>query len=281
MNNSRITTSYASVVGRKHAERGLDNQDCVAVDRIEVDNGVHVTVSALADGAGSSEFGGEASQLAVARFMERSRNVLAATLEFEQSALPDMMKSCFQYARDGVLCLDRTEEHHTTLIGCWILDRGSAGIVAAIASVGDGVSIAVTGPRRHEIVKNMLPITKGEYPNMTLFLTSEDWEQVWHFAFLEAFEMLFLSTDGLDRVYFEEVFLEEDPAQEYYARYRYGVVPNEQYVLRLRDGICREELDNEQIQHILSSDLCMEHNGDDKALILHGIRDSAPSAEEQ
>jgi hypothetical protein len=169
-NNGRCwLVTAASQAGMTHVGRGEPCADAFAIGEIGA-----VLVLALADGAGSARFGGQAARFAVQEAVRVSRALYPNGSEEREPC--EFLREVFRGTlagllhqisawRDALAEPLRLSDYHTTLLLAVVSDShllvGNIGDGWLIARGGDGIARAVAPPPR------------GEYCNETFFLTSE------------------------------------------------------------------------------------------------------------
>jgi serine/threonine protein phosphatase PrpC len=183
----------ASVRGASHAKAGQPCQDAHAAVVFAGD----ILVAAVADGAGSAAFAGEAAAMAVRRAVEtaqgRTREQLYEHGEQRVTLCEALREARLTLEQEAEARRVSTREFATTLIVLIATPE-----VAAAAQVGDGA--AIVGAADGSLHALTAP-QSGEYINETTFLTSPDALETAQFAIWRGTAAhLALLTDGLQRL---------------------------------------------------------------------------------
>ena len=116
--------------------------------------------------------------------------------------------------------------------------------------------------------RNISKLTKGEFINQTAFFTSNRWKEALHIEVVENPLGLFLSSDGLNNVYFKYFIVEENTqTEDTYKRWIWDVELNEDYIWNFYNAIKQEKMDNELLEKVLNAPEILEINNDDKSFI--------------
>jgi hypothetical protein len=237
-----------------------------------------VHIFALADGAGSSVYGGASAQLATKAFIHKLEELFQFNIFLSEETVKTHMFKAFEHARSVIFSNLINDDHvgspskcHTTLIGACIVlyNNAETNPLVCFAGVGDGVVICKCGNDNADgkYFESILPITKGEYENQTMFLTSEDWGKVWFFRTVQDCQAFFIASDGLNHIYYEEKPESELDNVPYYKRFQWEVIPIEKYLDKLLNQL--PNWDSQILQNeFLTNPKLMEINDDDKSLIL-------------
>jgi hypothetical protein len=158
----------ATVAGTSHVREQLPCQDSCVTARYPLPDGHEALIVAVADGAGSAQFGGRGAQLAGEIARDHMVNWLAAA-EW-RPPVPAQVTEWFSGVRRALEETAQAEdlplrELATTLLLLLVWPQG-----AAYGHIGDG-GIAVDHGAGLELV--FWP-EAGEYANMTRFITDED-----------------------------------------------------------------------------------------------------------
>ena len=110
---------------------------------------------------------------------------------------------------------------------------------------------------------------KGEYANTTVFLTSNIWYKIATFGEIDGVDYLFVSSDGLDKIFFKTKVIKEINENDcpIYMKYiwKFEVFNNTINLLRKFSSRIIQE---KELYNFLTSEKCMYINSDDKSLIL-------------
>ena len=239
----------ASVVGVTHRREKLPCQD--AFRHTVLSSGDAIVV--VADGAGSAAKAGQGSALIVEHLTARLETALMAERPASPGQWRVLMRDAFAQAR-GVL------EEHAATTGSRFEDYAAAVIAAVLgadwtvaALIGDCGIVVLD--QADELI-SMCPPQRGEYVNMTNFLTSNSaLERLDTCVLCERVQAAAILTDGL-------LDLALDSATN---------VPSSGFFLPLfafTRGIDDEGLALRQLRRFLDSNSVNRHTGDDKTVVL-------------
>lgn len=184
-----------SVTGVSHDRTGHPCQDAFALRFVDGDT----VVAAVADGAGSTTYGGVGARLAVDQAVQHVAAWLEQDPPQDEEAWQGILADAFQSARHAIQTAageTPLREYAATLslLAAHADPRGEAGYVAG-AAVGDCAMVVQDGAGS---LLSLCPPRRGEYANATSFLTQPNaLEQIdFHFA-PGRFTHLALLSDGL------------------------------------------------------------------------------------
>jgi hypothetical protein len=253
-------------------------QDAIKIDRLETAGSV---LFALADGAGSAPYAKKGAEFIVNNFVEILKRKLSESCLPKRSSLASLpllreVKISLKETRKKLIEMSvskglHPENFHSTFVGGIIFEDHFNDTVLAYVSVGDSVIIAFDEKMN---VAHLNAITLAEYPNTTVFVTSPEFENVITGGIVENPKRIFISSDGLDGVFFSQKFIAEKENSEkplaYYDKFlwKVEVFPN---LPRFVETICSGEMSEEKLKSFLSMDKVFEYNGDDKSLILFEV----------
>ena len=278
-----VHSIYGTATGKKHSESAIEGMDKISQAILEIPLIGKVYLYALADGAGSSEFGGVSAQIAVQNYIKAMEVFFRMNIFLSEDIIRTHMKRAFQYARDMIFANLINQEQdkmrpnncHTTLIGaCIIIYNTKVPPLVCFAGVGDGVVICRYNYCNEQRIDSILPITKGEYENQTLFITSAEWAQAWYFSSIKNCNSFFISSDGFNYIYFNQKIKLEIENAPRIKRYQWEVYPSEKYLERLWEQLSLRILSSYTLkEQLLLDSRIMDINDDDKSLILGVIED--------
>lgn len=239
----------ASMQGPAHIQEGKPCQDMHDY-RVLATGGLIV---AVADGAGSAEFGHEGAAFAVRQVIETVTQALERQIPSGESGWHGLMADGFEAARETIL--RHAEERGVparsvaTTLTCLILtDEHTAG-----GQIGDG---AVVAERADGSLLTAMKPRRGEYANTTYFLTHADMRRyldLW--VCPAALRTVVVMTDGLWRLALRV------PGYEPH-------LPFFRPLLAFAQEVRDDAQAREQLATFLASDRVASRTDDDKTLVL-------------
>jgi len=239
----------------------------------------YVFLFALADGAGSAENSKEGAQFSTQNFIKILRSYLRKDKhlilrpDIFNTTLRNIIWSAIEETRNKLLEKAYIENKPfetfaSTFIGGLFI---SSNFMKKLFYVSIGDSALFTFKKEEDTIKlshSNTPV-KGEYANTTVFFTSNIWYKVAIFGEIDEVDYLFVSSDGLEKIFFKTRVVKEIDEDKcpIYMKYvwKFEVFNNTINLLRKFDlGIIREK----ELHNFLASEKCMHINGDDKSLIL-------------
>jgi len=249
----------ASIVGTSHSKIGGACQDANDCQVYQLPSGENVLVAVVADGAGSSKYGGEGAALSCAMFIDLASDHLSSGNAVEQISVEisrfwlEAIKS--RLSRQAESSSEGLREYACTLLGAVV---GNS--CAAFVQIGDG-AIVVADSEEPEYGHIFWP-DRGEYENTTHFVTED--EVLAHLQFdavrREVVEIAMFS-DGLQRLALD---YQSQAAHQPFFR---GLFPAFQ---KSPDG--RSEDLSRSLGEFLSSGRVNQKTDDDKTLLLASRR---------
>jgi len=255
-------------------------QDAVKVERIK---GTSAVVFALADGAGSAPYGKEGAEFLVNNFVKTTKEQflsfnLSRRVSFLELPLLRKIETSLREVRGNLIEMSisreiHPESFHSTFIGGLILQDHFGKSILVYVSIGDSVIVVLDDELN---VAHTNAITLAEYPNTTVFVTSPEFENVITGGIVRDPKVVFISSDGMDNIFFSEKFTaeakDEKDSLPYYDKFLWEVEPFSN-LSRFVKKICSGEMNEEKLKAFLSMDKVFEYNGDDKSLILFEVKD--------
>lgn len=185
--------AQGSVAGTSHVRAGTVCQDRVGCRLLTGSNNVAdaLLIACVADGAGSARFSAEAAELATTEFI----HAVEQRIHDGDDLSVDLIQFGFEAARQSIItrAAERNEplrEFATTLLS---MVAGPKSTV--IGQIGDGVILYRSQPGEWECP--FWP-QRGEYANMTRFITDEDYpDHLQVLAVEQQFSDIMLTSDGL------------------------------------------------------------------------------------
>jgi Protein phosphatase 2C len=159
---------WASVeaVGAHHRQKAEPSQDRLGVSVFNGPGDDPWIIAAVADGAGSTEYGGSGAGIAVATFMAA---VTASITAGEAADLDAVLRAAVTHARTEIARVADEQGHafreYAATLSAMVGNRHAAGYI----QIGDGVIVA--GPDWHVVI----PPQNGEHADETVFITCPDW----------------------------------------------------------------------------------------------------------
>ena len=240
----------ASVIGSSHEKEGLECQDRFRWSLFEDGR---VIVAVVADGAGSTEFGGLGAELACETFIEQLENYTKAS-EFSgfDSLNADFGTLWVDHYQHLIINKATTEEidvrEYSSTFSAAVITPAKA----KFYQIGDGRILYSDGSG----FEYGIDIPESEYVNMTHFLTDEDAaDQIYFFETEDKVKDLVLFTDGIENIAID--FASGKPYEPF-------LLP---MLAPLRNGSTNSGL-SEKLFEFLSSPAINEKTDDDKTLIL-------------
>jgi len=137
MNHTRTSANLlvgCSVIGPKHVEKDLPNQDSYAIKRLNNDR----SVIAVADGLGEADHAHEGSKLATSKAVNSLKQKIDSIDDLNSESVEKPIKDAIKAARAAIIKKAEStdiqvQEFETTLLVAVIGPTGAAGAV-----VGDG-----------------------------------------------------------------------------------------------------------------------------------------------
>ena len=242
-----------SVVGSGHLDHGLPCQDACSVKEGPLGSDL---IFAVSDGAGSASHSEAAAKLSVELLMEEISSARGGPEDDTLTWIRDVYRKIrLRLAQEAEKCAVAEREFSCTLLGGYLSER-----MSWVCQVGDG-AIVVSDAIGY------VPITwpsSGEYANLTTFVTSPDWEDVFQFKSLPSLPRAVAAfTDGLQDL----ILLNAD-------RTVHGGFFDPLFG-RLREAQDAATL-AEPLAHFLSSRAILERTDDDKTLVLICRRENSP-----
>lgn len=254
-------------------------QDAISLKKY-ISGDISIFLFALADGAGSAENSHRGAEFITSEFTKRLCRYLRRNKHFLRrpdifgESLRNIIKKSIKEVRDRLLEKSYLEgnpfeSYASTFIGGVVISSQFFRKLIYL-SIGDSALFAFkkNGDEIKLIAMN-IPI-KGEYPNTTVFLTSHIWEKVMILGEVNNLDYLFVSSDGLDKVFFKAKILDEfenGKGCPVYMKYiwTFEVVYDNLY--KLLKGFEEGKIEKQGLEKFLS-ETCMNINPDDKSLIL-------------
>jgi serine/threonine protein phosphatase PrpC len=245
----------ASVVGASHSKSASACQDSNDCQVYQLPNGESVLVGVVADGAGSSKYGGEGAALCCAMFIDLVSDHLSNGNAVDQISL-DMGRFWLEAIKNR---LSRQADSNSQVLreyACTLLGAVVGNSCAAFAQIGDG-AIVVADSEELEYGHIFWP-DRGEYENTTHFVTEDRVEEHLQFDLVrrEIVEIAMLS-DGLQRLALDY------QSQTAHQPFFHGLFPAFQ---KSPDG--RSEALSRALGDFLSSERVNQKTDDDKTLLL-------------
>jgi len=275
----------ARATGCSHLKARIPCQDHVHTGEIELDDGSKAVILALSDGAGSAAQSSLSSEMLVEGFVEIASRKLRERLDLiksnvlsgepEKGFYYELMQNIFANCRERVVKKASSEgkgikDFHATLVGAIVLIAPDGARKIITAAVGDSVAILLQEKEQDLLnCSSFTGVAKGEYVNQVVFITSDSWRDVFSCNLSEDFQGIFISSDGLDKLYFFTKFQEEVEDEPLHLRYKWEIKPNSKYINRLVEKIVVEDVSSKLLaEEFLSHKELHRVNGDDKSLII-------------
>lgn len=228
------------------------SMDNACQDNLYVEQKDEMLTFAIADGAGSAKLSQYGSKLAV----ETLGNYLDVSLAAGQNEFSLVFG--FQEAR-RILEIAAGNKHqikdfHTTLCGGYFIDN-----MLRCAGVGDSICLVVD--QNDQITLPFLP-TKGEAPNQTIFLTSDQWEKCFYLSEpIENPKGLIACTDGLEHLLYSVCYQDD----------KWEVNVHEDVIIDVFDYISKNQENPflwEEFKGMFAGEKANQLNNDDKGIIM-------------
>lgn len=233
----------ASCIGSNHKNSGEACQDSLAyyVDEEE-------SIFLVADGAGSTKFGGQGAKH-VCEFLVESLRGFSSGLEKEdlEIRLLNARTSLGEIARNANRNL---QDYATTILGVLLSNGNAIGF-----QIGDGAIVYAI--KEEDEFQLLTKPDQGSYPNETFFLTSENWKARLQFKTLETrINQFAMFTDGIQDLGIKHGV----PPLPHHAFFR----PFFEMMRTNSDPNQRQEI----VESFLNSDRVCQRTGDDKTMII-------------
>lgn len=199
MSSTSWRYAFASVIGTGHVRAGLPCQDFSHCEVLKTTNGEPVFISVVADGAGSASQSAIGAEIScneiiaeITNCININDNLVNLNRKFAEDCIEKIQSKLAKYAEETSNAL---RDFACTLLVAII---GQAQIITW--QIGDGV-IVYSDPNTPEEYSVINWPEKGEYENLTSFLTQSDAVDHLHFDTVVAYvDEIAILTDGLQRV---------------------------------------------------------------------------------
>jgi hypothetical protein len=258
-------------------------QDAIRVEELEEEN--PAILFALSDGAGSAPYGKEGAEFIVSTFVDTVRTrfrerqypgrVPLRTVPLLQTLLESLRDTREELVKKSLIDGIHPEDLNATFIGGILFQDffGETGLI--YLSVGDSVLIAFD--ENFEPI-HVNPITIGEYPNTTVFLSSPEFGSVLTVGVVENPGWVFVSSDGLDGVFFRQKLISElERKLPHYEKFMWRVDPYPN-LITLIEKLSLGKIDSDGLREFLQMEKVSQLNGDDKSLIILEVKDGGKSS---
>jgi len=253
-------------------------EDAISLKTYKVGE-TEVFLFALADGAGSAENSQEGAQFLTQNFIKILRSYLRKNKhlilrpDIFNTALRNVLWNVIEEARNKLLEKAYVENKPfetfaSTFIGGLCINSD---FIKKVFYVSIGDSAIFTFKEEGDTIKlnhSNTPI-KGEYTNTTVFLTSNIWNKVATSGEIDEVDYLFVSSDGLEKIFFRAKVVKEinEDKCPIYMKYlwKFEVFSNTINLLRKIEA---GSIGEEELYSFLASEKCMYLNNDDKSLII-------------
>lgn len=183
----------ASVIGPMHRRHDLRCDDTFAFALID-----HWAIAVVCDGAGSARNGAEGAKIVSNAIVENLK--LATSKKANRSSIRNIVISAIAKARDELIdCAAHAEtdlaDYHTTVVGA--ICRRKRGI---FFHIGDGAATCFDyrdGSNNSWKPKGFSSPTKGEFAEVTVFVTDNRWRDYLRFSPVRSTDAISLMTDGV------------------------------------------------------------------------------------
>jgi hypothetical protein len=244
----------SSSIGTSHRKNGTPCQDA---GNIKVLQNRDLVIGAVSDGAGSATYSEQGSSLAINTVLEYLENQCSFINSNDENQLEEILRNSVQHTRSKIEEFAAAQKLPLQDFACTLLVFFVTPKQFSAAQIGDGLIIV-----RREQSKDYEMIfspDKGEYANMTTFITSPNFVDDLQIMtlFADDLKFIFLSTDGLERL------AAEWRNQEW--------TPYRDFLYPLEEHICREpdlEIAQNKLTAFLDSEKISMRTDDDKTALL-------------
>ena len=244
-----------SIDGFSHEER---NEGCQDAHDVRERDGWLLAI--VADGAGSTPFGGDGARLACKGVQDRLEDRIRdrpiwGPRRLGAKAAKDLIHQAISGARDDILAEARArasnpDQFHATLVGCLVGPRNGG----VFFHIGDGAACAMSSTDRVEAV--ISPPENGSYAETTFFVTQDNWREHLRFTpFRREHDLVLLMSDGVTPMALKGPIRAPEP-----------VLPFIQPIDRYLRTVSREE-GEAALRATLTSDKVRDITGDDKTVV--------------
>lgn len=202
MNHTRTSANLlvgCSVIGPKHVERDLPNQDSYAIEKLNNER----SVIAVADGLGEADLAHEGSKLATNKAVDvltqKIDSVDDLTSESVEKPIKDAIKSARAAIQNKAETTDtQVKELETTLLVAVI---GPTGVAGAI--VGDGGIVCNVEDEYTLLVEREEAMLDLGASHITIPVMQDNWEESYRFNTIENCSGIAVFSDGLEEFTWE------------------------------------------------------------------------------
>lgn len=255
----------ASVVGSSHMKVGGMCQDANDCQLYQLEDAGSVLVAVVADGAGSSKYGGEGAALTCNTFMDLASDFLSSGNVLDQFS-DETAKFWLTVIRNKLVARASSQSETVREFSCTLLGAILSDAQSVFLQVGDG-AIVVADSEELEYAPVFWP-DRGEYENTTHFVTQEDVYEHLRFNLVRRkIVEVALFSDGLQRL---ALNYKLETAHEPFFR---GLFEPLQ-----RAPIGKSDTLSEALSTFLGSSRVNEKTDDDKTLILASRKSETNSA---
>ena len=202
MNHTRTSANLlvgCSVIGPKHVEKDLPNQDSYAIKRLNNDR----SVIAVADGLGEADHAHEGSKLATSKAVNSLKQKIDSIDDLNSESVEKPIKDAIKAARAAIIKKAEStdiqvQEFETTLLVAVIGPTGAAGAVVGdggiVCNIEDGYELLV------EREEAMLDLGAS---HITIPVMQDNWEESYRFNTTESCSGIAVFSDGLEEFTWE------------------------------------------------------------------------------
>lgn len=254
---SRFQWARACVRGASHRACGAPCQDAIATRLVQTST-LPIMIAAVADGAGSADYGGTGAKIAANTFVQTVAGQLKDGADDFLGLAQKTARLVHHVLRDHAANKGHlVREYSTTLLAC--ITNGER---TALLQIGDGA--IVFGPDWELAFEPQ----RGEYVNMAFFITDDDaLDRVESRLIVGPARTISLMTDGLEPLVVTAKGV-HPPLFEHLVNV-FGAVKRRGHVMAL----------SRQLQDLLSGPNVQDHVGDDASLVtLHHIAPNTGAA---
>lgn len=202
MNHTRTSANLlvgCSVIGPKHVEKGLPNQDSYAIEKLNNER----SVIAVADGLGEADLAHEGSTLATNEAVDVLSQKIDSVDDLTSESIEKPIKDAIKSARAAIQNKAETtgtqvKELETTLLVAVI---GPTGVAGAI--VGDGGIVCNVEDEYTLLIEREEAMLDLGASHITIPVMQDNWEESYRFNTIENCSGIAVFSDGLEEFTWE------------------------------------------------------------------------------
>lgn len=202
MDNTRTSANLlvgCSVIGPKHVQKDLPNQDAYATERLN--NGR--SIIAVADGLGEADLAHKGSELATKEAVDELRQTVNSVDNLSSESIEKHIKDSIKCARRAIRNKAENadtpvQELETTLLVAVIGPTGAAGAV-----VGDGGIVCNVDDEYMLLVEREEALLDLSASHITVPVMQDNWEESYRFGTIENCDGIAVFSDGLEEFTWE------------------------------------------------------------------------------